>query len=70
MTSKLAKSEVERMWKQGLSPTFEDIIKLNALGVKIEHGADTANFSNCPRIAFLGDILIRQPTVYKQIWID
>jgi len=28
------------------------------------------SFSACPRIAFLGDNILREPTVAKRIWLD
>lgn len=27
-------------------------------------------FSACPRISFLGDTILREPTVAKHLWID
>ena len=43
---------------------------LNNLGLQIERGSDMFSFSACPRIAFLGDNILREPTVAKRIWID
>lgn len=70
MTSKLAKQQIEQWWKEGLKPTFEDIIKLNALGLKVERGSEVYNFAACPRVAFLGDWTLFEPTVGKRIWMD
>lgn len=70
MTSKLAKSQIELWWKEGLNPTFDDIVKLNDLGLAVERGTDMFSFSLCPRLAFLGDRILKEPTVAKRIWID
>ena len=43
---------------------------LNNLGLQIERGSDMFSFSACPRIAFLGDNILREPTVAKRIWLD
>ena len=56
--------------KEGLQPTFDDIVLLNNLGLKVERGSDMFSFSACPRIAFLGDTILREPTIAKRIWID
>lgn len=71
MISQLAKTTIET-WKskEGLDPTFEDIILLNALGLKLEKNGESYNFSAVPRVAFLGDICLWQPTVAKRIWMD
>jgi len=70
MTSKLAKSQVELWQKEGLAPAFEDIIKLNDVGLKVERGSDMYSFAACPRLAFLGDAVLREPTIAKRIWMD
>ena len=70
MRSKIAKSTIEKWQSEGLSPSFDDIILLNALGLKIERAADSYQFSACPRVAYLGDWILREPTVGKRVWMD
>ncbi len=70
MTSKLAKSQIEEWWREGLKPTVDDIILINNLGLEVERGSDMFSFSACPRLAFLGDNILREPTVAKRLWID
>ena len=70
MISKIAKSTVEKWRGEGLEPSFEDVVRLNALGLKIERSADMYNFAACPRVAFLGDWVLREPTVGKRAWMD
>ena len=53
-----------------MKPTFEDIVLLNALGLKVERKGDEYNFAACPRVAFLGDYTLFEPTVGKRIWMD
>lgn len=70
MTSKTAKQQIELWWKEGLAPTVDDIVLLNNLGLQIERGSDMFSFSACPRVAFLGDSILREPTVAKRLWLD
>lgn len=70
MISKIAKATIEKWRSEGLEPSFEDIIHLNALGLKIEHASDVTSFAACPRVAFLGDWVLREPTVGKRAWMD
>lgn len=70
MTSKLAKSQIEQWWSEGLKPTVDDIVLLNNLGLQVERGSDMFDFSACPRLAFLGDNILQEPTVVKRLWID
>jgi hypothetical protein len=70
MISKLARDTVRSFRKEGLEPTFEDVIHLNALGLKVEHGGCSYEFGAVPRTAFLGDYVFTEPTVAKRLWIE
>ena len=70
MISRLAEQTIEKWQRENLKPTFKDIIALNNLGLKVERGAEAFSFAACPRIAFLGDHILREPTIAKRIWID
>ena len=70
MISKIAKQTVEKWQSEGLKPSFEDTIHLNALGLKVERGNDVYDFSALPRVAFLNNICIYEPTVAKKLWMD
>lgn len=75
MVSKTAQADIEDMWDKGLKPTVADIIRLNALGIKLERSMkpDTSIF-NLRRCAFLGEdaarICFMQPTIAHDIWHD
>jgi len=70
MISRLAKETVARWKREGLEPTFEDVVRLNALGLKVERGGSSYEFGAVPRMAFLGDCVFREPTVAKRIWLE
>lgn len=73
MTSETAKTDIEELWAASLRPTVEDIIRLNALGLKMEaagkkHAVDSNDF--LPRIAQIGErVIFRQPSIKHEIWI-
>ena len=68
--SKLSKATIEQWKSEGLSPTFEDCILLNSLGLKVETGAHASDFGYVPRCGFLGDFIFWEPTVYKAFWLS
>lgn len=70
MTSDLAEGEVAAMVAQGLKPTVRDIVRLNALALKIQYGPHAAERYALPRVAFLGNLVLRQPTIAHEIWLD
>ena len=70
MVSRLAKETVEKWKSEGLEPTFEDCIRLNALGLKVERGPCAYDFGAVPRMAFLGDYVFTEPTVAKRMWME
>jgi hypothetical protein len=69
MISDLAISEIERLQKSGLKPTVADIIRLNALGLKVEYSQRSGDIYALPRVAYLGEIHFAEPSVGHDIWI-
>lgn len=74
MVSQFAIDEIERMEAEGLHPTPRDIIRLNAIGLRVE-AARGCNAVDCtyllPRVAAVSkDLSFRQPTVGHEIWLD
>lgn len=70
MVSEMAVGDLEEMREAGLSPTVRDIVRLNALGLKCGASEDAAALYALPRVAYLGDIAIREPTLGHGAWID
>lgn len=69
MVSAYAMEDVERMEAEGLKPAPADIIRLNALGCRVERGEHDEGLSTMPRCAFVGDLVFREPTIGSEIWI-
>lgn len=68
MVSKTAQADIEDMWENGLKPTFADIIRLNALALNVERKKAQFALSELPRVAFLGDVVFREPTIGSEVW--
>lgn len=74
MISNIAKESINELEELGLHPTFEDMIRLNALGLLLE-SANKKNpvFSTdyIQRVAAISkDISFRQPTIGHEIWLS
>lgn len=70
MTSETARIAINEMWKNGLTPSVDDIVRLNALGLAVDHGECGDGFASMPRFAILGDVILREPTIAVRIWIE
>jgi hypothetical protein len=70
MISKTAQADVEDMWEAGLKPTFNDIVRLNALALRVERIKSGFALNVLPRVAFLGEVAFREPTIGADIWLD
>lgn len=68
--SRLARTAVEELKKEGLEPSVDDIILLNELGKKAENNSEMFRFSALPRTAFLGDEILVEPCLAIRLWID
>ncbi len=69
MVSRTAEADFEDLREAGLEPTFRDIIRLNALALRVEGLKAGFALSELPRVAFLGDATFREPTVGSEIWL-
>lgn len=73
MVSDLAVADIEEMRAEGLNPTVRDIIRLNALAIKMQAAKKKyplTSLDYLPRVAAISDKLsFRQPTVGHEIWL-
>ena len=69
MISQYAISEIDDLIKDGLQPSPSDIIRLNALGLKVDHGIDDSPLYTRRRAARLGSAWIREPTIAHHIFM-
>ncbi len=69
MTSQLAMGDIERLQQEGCTIPPADVVRLNALGLKIEKKPDF-RLSTLPRVALCNDILFVEPTIEQDIFLD
>jgi len=69
MVSALAMEDIQSLMEEGCEVPPSSIIRLNALGIKIEKKPEFA-LASLPRVALCGDVLFRQPTIAQDIFID
>lgn len=75
MISKAAESAIMDMWDAGLRPTVADIIRLNAVGLRLENRMKPSeSLYHLRRCAFLGEgdarVVLREPLLGHEIWRD
>lgn len=75
MVSEMAKEDFYALERQGVKVSFENLVRLNHLGLKAESSADSFTFFTVPRCVFLkidgkDDIVLREPTIAHEIWFD
>ena len=69
MTSHLAMEDIEALIDEGCVVHPEDVVRLNALALKIEKRPDF-RLATLPRVALCGGVLFQQPTIAQDIFID
>lgn len=69
MLSQLAKEDIEALIDEGCVIHPSDVIRLNALGLKIEKKPDF-RLSTLPRVALCGGVLFIQPTIEQDMFLD
>ena len=69
MVSKMAMEDCASLIQEGCTVRPEDVVKLNALGLRIEKTPDF-RLASMPRIAVLKGVIFRQPTIEQDMFID
>lgn len=69
MVSQLAIEDIKALTDEGCTVSPEDVIRLNALALRIERQPDF-RFSTLPRVALCGDVRFVQPTIEQDIFLD
>lgn len=70
MISETAMDDVEMLERAGVKLPPREIVRLNAAGLKVERRPDGAEMFALPRVAFLGDLRIREPAVGHLVYVD
>lgn len=70
MVSKMAISDIEALKEDGIELTPQEIIRLNAFGIKVERNSDCSDYSVPPRVSILGNVVFHEPTIGSEIWMN
>ena len=70
MISAMAMRDIDALRADGIDVSPRDIVRLNALGLRVERSARAAEFVAVPRLAFLGDISFREPMIGDEEWLS
>lgn len=62
MVADLAMDDVAALRAEGLNPSDADVVRLNALALRISNAAEIAP-TEAPRVAFAGETVFHQPTL-------
>lgn len=70
MVSPTAIADIKAAISSGVVFTPEEIIRLNALGLRYDYTKSGAEMRIMPRLAWLGDVAFREPTIGHEIWMN
>lgn len=68
MVSEMAIEDIEALRADGVEVSPRDVVRLNALGLRVERSARASSDFAMPRVAFLGRIPFREPTIAAELW--
>ena len=68
MLSQMAKEDVAALLAEGITPSFEQLVTLNALGLLVERGPFAGVVFSAPRVAWAGTVPIFEPTIQSEQW--
>ena len=69
MISKMAMYDIAQLRADGIEVPPREVVRLNALGLRVERGTDSAELFEAPRVAFIGDAVLREPTLGAEMWL-
>lgn len=77
MTTDTFRRDYRQMTEQGVKFTPEDIVRLNALSVRVRLSANAARSVHLPRLAYLPRVswfrsppVLREPTIAHDLWLE
>lgn len=70
MTSQMMLEDAEDLAKRGITLTPREVVRLNALGLKVERGPRTTAYFSVRRVCICGDITLHEPTIGHYAWLD
>ena len=69
MLSKMAMEDIAALRADGIDVPPREVVRLNALGLRVERGTVSAYMFAAPRVAFLGGSVLHEPTLGAEMWL-
>lgn len=69
MISETAMEDIAKLRADGIEVPPREVIRLNALGLKLERGADSPECYAAPRVAFVRGVTFNEPTLGAEMWL-
>lgn len=69
MISETAMEDIAKLRADGIEVPPREVIRLNALGLKLERGADSPECYAAPRVAFVRGVTFNEPTLGAEMWM-
>lgn len=69
MISKMAMDDIAALRADGIDVPPREVVRLNVLGLRVERGPDSPDVFAAPRVAFLGDVVLREPPLGADMWM-
>ena len=69
MVSEMAMEDVEAFRSNGIEVPPREVVRLNALGLRVENAAHAPYLHSIPRAAELCGVLFREPTIGAEMWL-
>lgn len=69
MISKMAMEDIAALRADGIDVPPREVVRLNVLGLRVERGPDSPDVFAAPRVAFLGDVVLREPPLGADMWM-
>lgn len=63
-------ADYKRLKSSGVEFTPEDVIRLNALALKVKLSPATFGIAHLPRAVFLPGMVLREPTIGHEMWLE
>ena len=69
MISQMAMEDIAALRTDGIDVPPREVVRLNVLGLRVERGPDSPDVFGAPRVAFLGDVVLREPSLGSDMWL-
>ena len=65
----MAMEDIAALRADGIDVPPREVVRLNALGLRVERGTVSAYMFAAPRVAFLGGSVLHEPTLGAEMWL-